>query len=419
VSTAGKEKTVLDLTDFSALREPHTAPDFIDTRNMVQAEIGSDGYVVHPWTDPQRDNSIKMRLLGKTEGGEKILAESEAVGYGFLERLPANVPEKIDRTAVNDKGFITINGKPWFPVCWRAHGDSKAPEANYPVQAIGYKAVDLTAIVLSKNAAPDAEVKKQLLAKIEQVKNDPKFFQYEIGEGEMQLQGKGWAERAAWCKTAIGWIHEADPNHIVNGAISWLVGHPGHDEAMKTFVNGWDVIGVESSFESPVLIDKFARPLMTQRKTAVIVGLEAYFYQPLEVLRWRGYRAVIEGAHGIGLCPSGMLESRPDSINYLRGLNAEFRALAPAIMGDEPGAKCSADSESVDLMERIADSKRYLIVAGRKEKAQKAAVRFTFPSGFACAKVKVLFEGRTIQPSDHGFVDEFATPYTVHVYELE
>ena len=132
----------------------------------------------------------RMRLLGKTEGGEKILAESEAVSFGFLERLPPNVPEKIDRTAVNDRGFITVNGKPWFPVCWRAHGDSKAPEANYPVQAIGYKAVDLTAIVLSKNAAPDADTKRQLLAKIDQVKNDPKFFQYEIGEGEMQLQGK-------------------------------------------------------------------------------------------------------------------------------------------------------------------------------------------------------------------------------------
>ena len=63
-----------------------------------------------------------------------------------------------------------------------------------------------------------------------------------------------------------------------------------------------------------------------------------------------------------------MLESRPDSINYLRGLNAEFRALAPAIMGEEPGAKCSVDSDSVDLMERISDGKRYLIVARRKEK---------------------------------------------------
>ena len=274
------------------------------------------------------------------------------------KQLPPPVAEKIERTAVNEKGFITINGKPYFPVCWRPHGDTKSPESNYPVASLGYKSLDLTKIVYSKDAAPDADVKAALLAKVNAVKNDPTFFQYEIGDGEMQLQGREWVERAEWCKTAIGWIREADPNHIINGPKSWLVGHPGHDQVMKTFVGSWDVIGVESSFESPVLIDKIAVPLMTQRKTAVIVGLEAYFYQPLEVLRWRGYRAILDGAHGIGLCPSGMLESRPDNLNYLRGLNAEFRALAPAIMGEEPAQKCSADSDRVDLMERTAEGKR-------------------------------------------------------------
>ena len=33
-------------------------------------------------------------------------------------------------------------------------------------------------------------------------------------------------------------------------------------------------------------------------------------------------------------------------------------------------------------------------------------------------EVKVRFEGRTIVPSDGGFVDEFGSPQTVHVYEI-
>lgn len=419
VNSGGKEKAVLDLAELTAIGEAQAAPDYINTRNMVRTEIASKGFTVHPWNDPQRDNVVRARLFNKVAGKETLVAESVPVSFGFLDALPPHVTEKIERTAVNDKGFITINGKPYFPVYWRPHGDSKAPEANYPVKELGYKAVDLTTVIYSKNAPPDADVKAALLARVNAVKNDPAFFQYEIGEGEMQLQGKEWVERLEWCKTAIGWIREADPNHLINGPISWLVGHPGHNAALKSFLNSWDVIGVELSFESPVQVNKIARPLMTQRQSAVIVGLEAYFYQPLEVLRWRGYRAVVDGAHGIGLCPSGMLESRPDSVNYLRGLNAEFRALSPAIMGDEPAQKCSADSERIDLMERTTDGKRFLIALRNKDNAGPITARFTLPAGISCKNVKVLFEGRDIHPSGGGFSDEFATPYSVHVYELE
>jgi hypothetical protein len=39
------------------------------------------------------------------------------------------------------------------------------------------------------------EVKARLLAKVAEVKDDPKFFQYELGDGEMQLQGPQWKDR--------------------------------------------------------------------------------------------------------------------------------------------------------------------------------------------------------------------------------
>ena len=139
----------------------------------------------------------------------------------------------------------------------------------------------------------------------------------------------------------------------------------------------------------------------------------------LPVLRWRGYRAVLDGAAGIGLCPSGMLESRPDMVNYLRGLNGEFRALAPAIMADEPQAKCSVDSARIDLMERVQDGNRYLIAVRNQDDAAAIDARFSWPAGFRPRSVKVLFEGRTIQPEDQGFADKFAAPYAVHVYRIQ
>jgi hypothetical protein len=366
VRNGASEKVLLEQEDLSGIGAPQTAPDYINTRNMLQTALSSEAFTVHPASDPQCDNEFKARLVLKAGDRSEAVAESERVEFGFMAELRKTEPVKIERTAVNDKGFITINGQPYFPVYWRPHGSSKSPESNYPVKDLGYKSLDVTSIVLGRNVPPDAETKAALLAKVEEVKNDPAFFQYEIGQGEMQLQGKGWQEHRDWCATAIGWIREADPNHLIDGPGSWLVGHPNHDEAMKAFVGKWDAIGVELSFESPVLINQIAKPLMTAHNTAVLVALEAYFYQPLETLRWRGYRAVIEGANGIGLCPSGMLESRPDKVNALRGLNAEFRALAPAIMGDEPAAKCTVDSDRIDMMERVAEGRRYLIAARNK-----------------------------------------------------
>ena len=92
---------------------------------------------------------------------------------------------------------------------------------------------------------------------------------------------------------------------------------------------------------------------MKARRTAVLVGLETYFYQPERVLRWHGYRAVLNGAAGVGLCPSGMLESRPEKVNFLRGLNAEFRRLGPVIADRSPAEPVACDSQAIETLQRV------------------------------------------------------------------
>jgi len=435
-------KAVGEVTDFGEILKPQKAPDYINTRDLVQVRLKSEGFKVHPWNEPVLDNAVTVRLHWKENAGQGRPAHNtEEIRFGFMERPPkAEFPEKIEKTEVNERGFVTINGQPYFPVYWTPHFGI-CPEVNYPPMQFKLKAVDLTSIVYSKDKMPDDEVKAKLLTKVNEAKGDPRLFQYELGEGEMQCQGDGWRERVEWCKKAIGWIREADPNHLINGPSSWLVGHPGHNEAMKAFVPDWDVVGVEASFETVPEINKVlgqlipvgggsaprepsgeksrgaeAPPTM-RRRSAVIVGLETYFYVPNETLRWRGYKAIVNGATGIGLCPSGMMQSRPDKVNYLRGLNGEFRGLAPILAADEPREKLAV-APPIETLERVFEGKRYVIALRSDGAPGPLKARFGFPKGSRCSTVKVRFEARAITPAAEGFDDEFPTPRTVHLYEL-
>jgi hypothetical protein len=114
-----------------------------------------------------------------------------------------------------------------------------------------------------------------------------------------------------------------------------------------------------------------------------------------------------------------MLQARPDLVNYLRGLNGEFRGLAPVIMGDEPSEPIKASSPLVDVMDRRVDGKRYLIAVRNADDQGPQQVRFALPNGFDAKQIKVRFEGRSIKPSNGGFEDKFETPRAVRVYEIQ
>jgi hypothetical protein len=417
LDSAGKRRTLLELKDLTDLSRPQAAPDYIDTARLVQTAIDETGFAVHPWDEPALDSTVTVRLHGGKGGGP--VAEAVSPPFGFLRPPPkCDLPDRIERTAVNARGLITVNGRPFFPVYWTPHF-GVCPEAVWPPGRLGYKTLDLTDVVCPIRPMPAEQIKAAVLAKVAQVKDDPKFFQYELGDGEMQLQGPGWKDRLEQCKRAMEWIRAADPNHIINGPDSWLVGHPGHNETMSTFAGLWDAIGVEASFEQVPEVTRRAVPAMSGRRTAVLVGLETYFYQPNNVLRWRGYRALLNGASGVGLCPSGMMQSRPDKVNYLRGLNAEFRGLAPVFAANEPATKLAVSTTEVVTMERLLDGQRTVIAVRNSGLAGPRKVRFGLPAGLSASTVRVRFEARSIRPEAGGFEDDFAQPQEVHVYQLE
>jgi hypothetical protein len=114
-----------------------------------------------------------------------------------------------------------------------------------------------------------------------------------------------------------------------------------------------------------------------------------------------------------------MLQARPDRVSDLRGLNGEFRGLAPVITAAAPPDSLAVSSSRVDTMERLLDGKRYVFAVRGKDSPGPLTVRFRFPQSGAYSRVKVRFEDRTIQPTTDGFEDHFDAPQSVHVYELE
>lgn len=391
VNVSSREKAALELSVPCKILPPGPLPDFVDARGVTVARIAPQK--VHPWTEPTRD----LNLVARLRAGDRIVAQSNSVSVGFLEKIPApQFPARITSTSVDSRGYLRINGQHYFPVYWTPNFE-RPSEGNYPPRFWGCPSQDL-------NDLP----REQVLQKVAEARANPRFFAYELGDGEMQLQGPGWPLRLKAAEATMGWVRRADPHHLINGPESWLVGHPGHQQAMKTFMPLFDVIGVETSFE------EVPEPQQSpNHPCAVLAGLEAYFYQPVESLRWRGYRAVYEGCAGVGLCPSEMLKARPAHVNYLRGLNGEFRGLEQVFTAPVPAQPVRAVGP-VQTFERQAGHRYLFALSAPGHKEFPAKVTFQGVSG----SVRVRGEARTLEVSGGSFSDTFAGPYTVHVYEF-
>lgn len=391
-------KRVLHKIEGSLAKLRQQAPppgEFYEAQNCLNWDLSPEGQTLHPWSEPVRDLALEVRLIN---GQGQVLARSPALEVGFLHKIPGpTFPPQIQSTRVDQRHRLLLNGQPYLPIYWTPNFD-RPHEGNYPPRLWGYPSLDLNSVAAGAVEAACA-----------QARSNPKFFAYEMGDGEMQLQGPAWPLRLKAVGELAAKIRSQDRQHLINGTESWLIGHPGHNQALSSFTPIFDMLGVEASFDE---VPEPNRHRGSSHPCAVLAGLEAYYYQPVESLRWRGYRALYEGCSGVGLCPSEMLKASPAHLNYLRGLNGEFRGLESVLLA-EPQKSVQVQG-LVQIFERKVGQRNYLFAM-----TAPGVTDFPMTAVFqgVRGKVKVRGEGRSLEASGDRLRDVFAGPYSVHVYE--
>jgi hypothetical protein len=309
---------------------------------------------IRPWNEATRDYTVSLVLMGR-DGA--TLAEAKGVQFGRITPFPPS-PLKMKeigkaghgtrwepqgKLSVNDEHFLLVDGEPFCPVYFGEYGDTFRPEEGVNVSRDQIQSLGLNPLSL----AAEEKTKYGMTGN--------------FGTGEWDLNGmldlKPEAILAATDK-----LRADNPGKLVVGGYD-LISHPGSrraDVAARIFP-AYDIIGMEASFASYVpnlRVDYF--PAMKGRKCAILLGFEHYYFVPFEELRYRAYLSVMRGAAGLGLIPSRMMMPRPETNNYLRGMNAECRALAPVFAAPPPKTLTTADAAGLFTWEKEFNGKRYL-----------------------------------------------------------
>ena len=225
-------------------------------------------------------------------------------------------------------------------------------------------------------------------------KHDPKLFGYFFNhDGETSFWFKKWQD-AARCQGKVAeWVRAIDANHVVMSA-QWLFGHGGLTPGASKHFGHLDVLDVEpGEMWTP---DSHGVRRATGRPNAIIAGLECYYFQTPNVLRWRTYEALRKGANGIGICPSGMLAPKPETISFLRGLHGEIQGLEPLLTGKAPTDMTKTDNAAVTVWERQAGKTRYVVAMVGDRLPSEASRQVTFTLPVQAEKGTVMFEARPI-----------------------
>ncbi|MGD0088620.1 MAG: hypothetical protein ABSE73_01750 [Planctomycetota bacterium] len=313
---------------------------------------------IHPWREAVRDYTVVLRLAG-SDGKE--LARAAGVQFGrithfdpselkMIEKAPAKGGqparfEPAEPVTVNAQHFLLAGGKPFFPVYFGEYGDTFRPQEGINITRDQIGSLGANPLLLS-----DDERKKYGMDKL-------------FGCGEWDLNGM-LNQKPADIAAKIDKLRADNPGKpIVSGYD--LISHPGSRRAdvARYFFPAYDVAGMEVSFGAyvPNLRVDYV-PAMQGKNCAILVGFEHYYFLSFEQLRYRSYLAVMRGAAGLGLIPSRMMEGRPECNNYLRGMNAECRALAPVFAAPPPKLLTQASVPNLFTWERELEGKRYLFV---------------------------------------------------------
>ena len=315
---------------------------YLDRDRCITMAPPLDRCKVRPWAEATRDYTVTVRLIGR-DGKEMATAKG-----GQFGRITPFGPSQIDFQgpfSVNSEHFLLCNGKPVFPVYFGEYGDTFRPEEG----------VNITRADVANLGANPHRLKPDEMSKFGMTRN--------FGCGEWDLNGLLNLEPEDVAK-GIAKLRAANPGKLIVGGYD-LISHPGSRRAdvARYLLPAYDIVCMEGSFSSyvpNVKVDYF--PAMQGKNCAIFVGFEHYYFVPYEELRYRSYLSVMRGAAGLGLIPSRMMMGQPEQNNYLRGLNAECRSLAPIFAAPPAKTPTAVSQPCLFTWEKQRDGKRYLFV---------------------------------------------------------
>jgi len=297
---------------------------------------------VRPWNQATRDYTVTVSLFDKN-GQEMVRAEGGK--FGRMQHFPPRDITGKGKLEVNAEHFLLVDGKPVFPVYFGEYGDTFREEEGCNITRDEISQLGINPY----NLAPEEKEKYGM------TKN--------FGCGEWDLNGM-MNLKPEDVAAAVQRFKADNPGKLVVSGYD-MISHPGSRRAdvAAYYFPAWDIAGMEASFASYVpnlKVDYF--PAMKGKNCAILVGFENYYFVPYDTLRYRAYLSVMRGAAGLGLIPSRMMEGWPETNNYLRGLNAECRSLAPVFASPVTKEPTVVSDPTLFTWEKSFDGKRYLFV---------------------------------------------------------
>ncbi|MGC8669452.1 MAG: hypothetical protein ACP5VE_15200 [Chthonomonadales bacterium] len=388
------------------------ADGYVSAANLIAFNVDRAGLPVHPFTDPVRDCIVEAVIADRSG---RTIARASSERFGFLHRpRPASAPASIHRTSIAPDGAVMVDGRPYIFNCFPTDPTDlgvASATMNFPKEWI------IQAIPFPGDLIIPPGTEREWHSKIRDFvmkrRHDPHLFGWRFAhDGEITFWNRNWREVAASERKAAEWVRDADPNHVILGA-GWLLGHRALTPDTARAFGFLDVVETEMGLTWIPNAEAARRD--AGRSFCVVAGMECYYTQSAEMIRWRMYRAIMEGVNGIGICPSGMLAAKPELVSLLRGLHAEVEAIRPFLAGALP-LHASSGNPAVSVWAKRTGNE-ILVVAARTSSAGPLAGTITVPSAEGTADV--LFEGRNLPVRGGKITDEWKGPYAVHVYRLK
>jgi hypothetical protein len=413
-------------------------------------------------------------LATKTErlgAGASLVAAFDLAGHGagnyFLRvqlRKGAQVLAAADSQSLpftpnpavgfDPHGFLTVEGKPWFPVGLytvqaRAGGhDEVMEEARqagfnttvfyaYTVETImplldAAQRHGLRAFVYPANPYHVREhtaTREELVGEIQARMRHPALLGWYLVD---EPEGIG-VSSVQTVRDYYQLVKETDPAH----PCSLVIMSPG---AAAKYGNSADIVWIDP-YPIPYSPVTFVSESMEGARTNVArdkpiwtipqafdwsvwkTGSLDKVHRPTpEEERCMTYLALVHGAKGIiywaHTASKYYIRDYPEHWAALKAIAGELRELSPVLLTPDSAlpAKAAPRTATLDLLVKQWNGQTYVIAVNREptDFAAKVHLGGVKPT----STIEVLFENRTLIPAGNGWTDQFA-PFAVHVYRLK